>query len=421
VDMYVGREDEGKSCREEGGCRGCFYWTLAAVPLQLHRPELPDRRSTVATENVFRRLQRHIDKMPVAYPATESGVELRVLKHLFTPEEAEMALHLSAIPEPIEKIHSRARKDGVELKELRQALNRLAAKGAIHKAKVDGKPHYAKVMLAIGMYEFQANRLTKEFHSDVLEYMEGDFGKAFHTKKTSQMRTIPISEEVVPERTIGTYDGARELVMESKGPFAVINCVCRQGADLQEDPCKQTEIRETCLLLGEFAQATVGAGAARELSREEMVEILERADKEGMVLQPQNTQDPHFICCCCGCCCGVLATVKKLPRPAEYFDTNYYAEVVGELCTECETCADRCQMEAITYVDGVSSVDPVLCIGCGLCVTTCPSEAIQLYQKTETKTPPKSQDALYTKIMLERFGVLGTAKIAGKKILGMKI
>ena len=375
----------------------------------------------MATETVYRRLQQHIDKLPVAYPATESGVEIRLLKHLFTPDEAEMALHLSAIPEPIEKIHSRAKKDGTELKDLRQALNRLAAKGAIVKAKIDGKPHYSKVMLAIGMFEFQVDRLTKEFHSDMIQYMDEGFREAFHSKKTSQIRTIPISEEILPERRIGTYDGARDIVMKSEGPFAVINCVCRQGMDLVEEPCQQSDIRETCLVMGDFARSTINAGSGRELSRDEMVGILERADEVGMVLQPQNTQDPHFICCCCGCCCGVLSTAKQLPRPAEYFDTNYCAEVEEELCTECETCADRCQMDAITYVDGVSSVDPLLCIGCGLCVTTCPTEALRLFEKTETKTPPKTQNALYQKIMLERFGVLGTAKIAGKKILGMKI
>ncbi|MCK5651355.1 MAG: 4Fe-4S binding protein [Gemmatimonadetes bacterium] len=375
----------------------------------------------MATENVYRRLQKHIDNMPVAYPATESGVELRLLKHLFTPEEAEMALHLSALPEPLEKIHSRAKKAGIGLDELKGGLNRLAHRGAIVKAEIKGKPHFSKAMLAIGMFEFQVDRLTKEFHSDMMQYMDGEFGKAFHTKGTSQMRTIPIREEVVLERLIGTYDGARELVMGSRGPFAVINCVCRQGMDLQEEPCRLSEIRETCLLMGEFAQMVIGAGNGRALSKEEMIGILERADEVGMVLQPQNTQNPSFICCCCGCCCGVLVSAKKLPRPAEYFDTNYYAEVDGEICTECGTCADRCEMDAISYVDDVAFVDLLRCIGCGLCVSTCPDGAIQLYQKTETKTPPKSQDALYQKIMMERFGPLGTAQIVAKKVLGMKI
>jgi electron transport complex protein RnfB len=375
----------------------------------------------MAAENVYRRLQKHIDNMPVGYPATESGVELRLLRHLFTPEEAELALHLSALPEPLEKIHSRAKKAGIPLDQLRKGLNRLASKGAIHKTRVNKKPHYSKLMLAVGMFEFQVNRLTKDFHSDMLQYMEEGFRDAFFTKKTSQMRTIPINEEVIPERRIGTYDGARDLVMGSKGPFAVINCVCRQGMDLLEEPCRQTEIRETCLVLGEFAEAILSTGQGRALSQEEMIDLLKRADQEGMVLQPQNTQDPNFICCCCGCCCGVLASAKKLPRPAEYFDTNYFAEVDSELCTGCATCSDRCQMDAISYPDGVASVDLLLCIGCGLCVSTCPDEAIHLHERENTKTPPKTQDALYQKIMMERFGPLGTARIVAKKVLGMKI
>ena len=173
--------------------------------------------------------------------------------------------------------------------------------------------------------------------------------------------------------------------MSSEGPLAVINCVCRQGMDLQGDPCKQTEIRETCLLLGEFAEQALAGGGARELSKEEMIGFLERADEIGMVLQPQNSQEPNFICCCCGCCCGVLSTAKRLPRPAEYFDTNYHAEVDADLCTECGTCGDRCEMDAITYPDGVAAVDLLRCIGCGLCVSTCPDGAIGLVEKDDAE------------------------------------
>jgi len=59
------------------------------------------------TDDVYRRLQKHIDDLPIAYPATPSGVEISILKRLFTPEEAEVALSLSAVPEPVEKIHRR--------------------------------------------------------------------------------------------------------------------------------------------------------------------------------------------------------------------------------------------------------------------------------------------------------------------------
>ncbi len=375
----------------------------------------------MATEDVYRRLQKHIDNMPVGYPATESGVELRLLEHLFTPEEAEMALHLSAVPETAEKIHKRAKKDGIEFRALRKTLRRLVKKGAIIGTTVKGEPAYSKAMLAIGMFEFQAGRITKEYHEDFRQYMDEGFAEAIFTKKTGQMRTIPINEEVLPDRRIGTYDGAKELVMNSKGPFAVIPCVCRDGMDLEDIPCEMTEIRETCLLMGNFAEKIVHSGVGKALSKEEMVGMLDRANDVGMVIQPQNTQDPHFICCCCGCCCAVLTTAKKLPRPAEYFDANYYAEIEEELCTECRNCSDRCQMDAISFNGGPSQVDVMQCIGCGLCIPTCPDSAIQLREKPDAKAPPKDQDDLYMQILKERYGPLGTAKLAAKKVLGMKI
>lgn len=375
----------------------------------------------MATENVYRRLQEHIDRMPVAYPATESGVEIRLLQHLFTPREAEMALHLSAVPEPVEKIHSRAKKAGFGLEELRKGLTDMADKGAIRKTEVNGKPSFAKAMLAIGMYELQAGRITKEYHSDVRQYLDEGFAEAIFAPKTSQMRTIPINEEVLPDRRIGTYDRGRELVKTSEGPFAVMPCVCRDGMDLEGESCRQTDIRETCLLMGDFAKEVVKTGVGRELTREEMVGMLERAHDIGMVLQPQNTQDPHFMCCCCGCCCAILATAKRLPRPAEYFDANYYAEVDGGLCAECRNCHDRCEMDAISHDGGPSSIDLLRCIGCGLCVATCPEGAIQLHEKAGARKPPKTQNALYMKILLERYGPLKTAQMAAKKALGIKI
>jgi Fe-S-cluster-containing hydrogenase component 2 len=375
----------------------------------------------MAPENVYRRLQEHIDRMPVAYPPTESGVELRLLEHLFTPEEAEMALHLSAVPETVDRIHSRARKAGFGLAELEKAFARLANKGAILRSELDGKPTYSKAMLAIGMYELQAGKITDAYHSDFRKYMDEGFAHAILNRKTSQMRTIPINEEIMPERHVGTYDGAREIVMRSKGPFAVIPCVCRDGRDLEGEPCRQTEIRDICLLFGSFAQGAVSRGLGRELTREEMLGKLEQADDIGLVLQPQNTRDPNFICCCCGCCCAVLATARKLPRPAEVFDTNYFAAIDPELCSECRNCRDRCQMDAITDDGGPSSVDLTRCIGCGLCVSTCPGGAIQLHEMAKPMTPPGTQNALYMKILRERYGLLETAKLVARKALGMKI
>ena len=81
--------------------------------------------------DVYRKLQKHIDNMPVAFPESDSGLDIKLLKHRFTPEEAEIALELSALPEPLERIHKRLEKTGISIGDLEKILDNLTAKGSI--------------------------------------------------------------------------------------------------------------------------------------------------------------------------------------------------------------------------------------------------------------------------------------------------
>ncbi len=278
--------------------------------------------------DVYRRLQKHLDDLPIAYPATASGVELSILKRLFTPEEAEVALGLNAVPEPVEKIHRRVpghtergaradpRPDGREGRDLRRPPAR----------ERRGK-RYSRAPLAIGMYEAQVDRLTKELQQDFEQYAREGFAAALVTGKTKQMRTIPVNARFVPDRLVGRYDDARRLIEEGAGPWAARNCVCRQGKDLLGEPCQQTTSRRVCLMIGPAARTSVASGDGQALTREETFALLDQAERDGMVLQPSNARDPVFICFCCGCCCGMLKAAKQFPRPAEYLQSNYHAVV----------------------------------------------------------------------------------------------
>jgi Na+-translocating ferredoxin:NAD+ oxidoreductase subunit B len=71
--------------------------------------------------------------------------------------------------------------------------------------------------------------------------------------------------------------------------------------------------------------------------------------------------------------------------------SNYFAEVNQDECTGCETCLERCQMEAIKMNEGeLAEINLDRCIGFGLCVAACPEDAIQLTPKPEAlrRTPP---------------------------------
>jgi len=372
------------------------------------------------SESLYRRLQQHLDRMPIGFPATKSGVEIRILQQLFTPEEALIALELSAIPEPAAVIHKRLR-SRMTLDELTRALEQMDDKGLILRLPRGREPRYAKLIFAIGVYERQVKRLTPEFERDTRQYMQEAFGAAFHSKRTTQLRIVPVNKNIPLERNVATYDDIRKHVESSSGPFAKITCICRHGKDLVGEPCRQTDLRENCLMIGPAARWAVDSGTGRAISREEMLDLLDAADRQGLVLEPENTKSPMFVCCCCHCCCGVLTSAKRFPRPADYFSSNFVARVDANTCQSCGTCETRCQMDAIRTDHGPTEVDLARCIGCALCVSTCPSGAMRLEEKASPRVPPDETQALYMRILQERCGPWGMAGLAARKLMGMKI
>jgi len=368
-------------------------------------------------ENIdyYRELQKHLDKMPVGYPATESGIEIKVLKHLFTPEQAQIALKLSFIAEPLRRIYKRLKKVGYSLEALENKLDDMYFEGLINRGIVkEGETenkYYGSAPIAIGFFEYQLNRLTPEFFKDAHEYLTSTFFKEeYNTSGIPQLRVIPLDQTVNYEQSIAQYDDLKAVIENIGEPIAVMDCICRKGADLIGEPCTKTKLIESCFTFRNAAKMSIEKGLARAVTKEEALEILKKAEEEGLVLQPGNSQRPMNICTCCGCCCGVLKGHKQFPEISHLFATNYYAEVDTELCVGCGTCEDRCNVDAVHLEDDIAVVDKTRCIGCGVCVPTCTSEAMTLIKKEEEILPPKNTMATYTKIMDKKAELARVAK-----------
>ena len=59
------------------------------------------------SEDVYARLREFMDTLPGGYPSTPSGVEIKILKRLFTPEQAELTMKLSQEPEEVRSVAAR--------------------------------------------------------------------------------------------------------------------------------------------------------------------------------------------------------------------------------------------------------------------------------------------------------------------------
>jgi len=351
------------------------------------------------TEEIYHDLQKHLDQFPIGYPATKSGVEIRVLKHLFIPKEAEIATKLKWSYETVENIYNIIETPKISLDELEKILDTMVSKGLINFKREGDKKHYAIIPLIVGIYENQINKLTKEFIEDFDQYKDNEFALEIISTKNLQVRIIPLEQSLTPENQVASYDEIRKIIENTEeDSIGLANCICRQSKDLQGQPCSRTSQRELCLYFRNTGRLFLDQGWARPITKDEALELLRNAEKEGLVLQSGNTKDPEFICCCCNCCCISLSKAKDIPRPAQFLASNYYAVVDKELCTGCGTCLERCQMKALKLVNDISKVNLKRCIGCGLCVSTCPEEAIHLRKKDNEIVPPSTVDDLYAEI-----------------------
>jgi electron transport complex protein RnfB len=353
-------------------------------------------------ERVYRKLQEHLDKQAICYPATQSGVEVRILKRLFKPEEARLATHLSYKPRSVQQIYETVKGSGMPLRDMESMLDAMVRNGVTKCIERGGTRYFFSPPFIMGMWEAQVDRLTPEFLAEFEEYTNDiTFGLEYFNRGFSQIRTIPVEKSLPIERHVATYDHITEIINGTDGPFVRLECICRRVAAMKGRPCQRTSRLDVCMVLGDWARNYIRSGVGIEIGKAEALETIRQNEVDGLVLQPSNTQNVEFLCACCSCCCMMLGAHKMMPRPVDFWLTNYYAAIDSENCTGCGDCVKRCQVNALSMDEslGIASINLDRCIGCGVCVTSCPLGAIRLLEKEKVTVPPVDLESLYDGIL----------------------
>ena len=349
-------------------------------------------------EDLYEKLRRRLDDMGPGFPATPDGIELRILKRLFTEADAELFLALSPMLETPESIAARL---GIPPEAVAGHIEDMAKRGLVFRQKKDAIARYAAVPFIVGIFEYQLPFVDAALARDIETYHEQALGKSLQACDTPVLRTIPINRELVTEWPIAPYEDVMRI-LENQKKIAIAPCICRTIAKMDDRGCDKP--MEACFLFGSHASFYVDNGMGRYITSEEAKEISRRNEAAGLVMQPFNSQNVGGMCSCCGDCCGILRSLKRHSNPAAAVKSNYFAQVDGDSCTGCEVCLERCQMDAIAIVDDTALVNLTRCIGCGLCVSTCPTDAIRLQKKAAEQqyVPPETGMETYIRIAQER-------------------
>ena len=344
-------------------------------------------------DDIYKKLARVLDTLPNGFPATESGVEIKILKKIFAQDEAELFCRLRLTAETAEQI---AERTGFSLQGLEQKLTTMAEKGQVWMVEFEGVPFFRMLPWVFGIYEFQLGHMDREL-AELAEEFGPAFGRQFYSVKPQLMKTVPIEETIPSGQQTLPYEKVSAII-ENGQAFLVNNCICKKEQGILGKPCSKP--MEVCLAIAPVPGVFKDTPDGRVITKEEARGIIKKSEEAGLVHLTWNVQFGHFfICNCCGCCCPGLRSIKELGVPAsQVINSRYYAEIDPQTCSGCGVCADeRCQVGAIRAVDDAYQVDRARCIGCGLCIGTCPTEAIRLVEKEakDIEQPPLFEPEWY--------------------------
>jgi ferredoxin len=215
-----------------------------------------------------------------------------------------------------------------------------------------------------------------------------------HAHKNEKGKSIINIDETITVGGSKIYPtkSVNDLIREygDKSVIGQFNCMCRRVMSNVDDPCRLAMPDDGgCLALGELAKYYIQCGHARQISKEQAFEVIQKTRDKGAVHSVFHEQDdsnlPQIgICNCCWDCCGILRSYNSGAMPLRY-SSFYMAKITDDAkCIGCKKCEKYCPTAAIMVTDKKASINTKKCIGCGQCVHQCANSAVELEENVRT-------------------------------------
>ena len=295
----------------------------------------------------------------------ENAPEYYSLASILTDEECDVAIAAGLRKERTAEYL--AAKVGKPVDEVRKIAERLAWIGVfrITNDPKTGKDIFFMQIFAPGIMEMLVN-------NQQLLAEHPEIGRAFEEYTRVRManmapmmpngyglmRVVPIESAIKDIPDVRDYDKL-SYYLGKYDIFSVSPCSCRASRRTLNDGCGHLE-QDMCIQMGKGAEHYIRTGRGRQVSREEVLQILKRAEDNGLMHDMPNIEEAgesSAICNCCACSCFGLR-VGLLYGARDVIRSNF-----------------------------VAKVDEEKCVACGQCVENCPGNALKLGQKLCTRTP----------------------------------
>ncbi|MBR4548495.1 MAG: FAD-dependent oxidoreductase [Oscillospiraceae bacterium] len=284
----------------------------------------------------------------------ENAPEYYSLAGILTDDEADVAIAAGLRKE--RTAEWLAKKVGKPVEEVEKIAKHLAWIGVFRCCKNEqtGVDEYFMQIFAPGIMEMLVN------NQELLD-THPEVGRAFeeYTRIRMQtmsplipsgyglMRVIPVESAIKDIPNVHDYEKL-SYYLNKYDTFCVSPCSCRASRTSINDGCGHLA-EEQCLQMGKGAEHYIRTGRARQITREEALEIIQRAEENGLMHDIPNIEEAGesaAICNCCACACFGLR-VGLMFGARDAIRSNFVAEVDEAKCVACAQCVEVCPANAL--------------------------------------------------------------------------
>ena len=292
----------------------------------------------------------------IGHKVTVDDPEYWGLAEVLTDEMAEVCLSMKVRkPMTLEEI---AKKSGKDKDRVQKLLDEMSVIGMIEYnwENEDRHKQYVLPMFVPGCAEFMMmNKKQTEEHPIIADFFE-NMARLPLEKVTPMvppggsgigMHVIPVEKAIPAHQESASVEHISHWLKKYQDKYAVGACSCRRQQRMRGEGCGEIE-GDLCIGVGDMADYLVETGKGRYIDLDEVMEILERAERNGFVHQITNIDGEDKIFAICNCAPGVCNGL----RTSQLFNTPnmsrsaYRAHVEKEKCVACGKCVEVCPVGA---------------------------------------------------------------------------